>query len=155
MKRNYLKLKIRKDKTPYFVEEDRTYSIDTRTVFNTPEKIYKFCSANEICDLAEEYVYAMYLTNNLKLIAFCEISHGSIKTSLFPQREIIQRALLLGAVQIILIHNHPSGETKPSRSDIINTQKMSNACDICGLILAEHLIVTETDYTSLKSEGIL
>lgn len=144
MKMNYYRLKQNELGMPYLEKQMDTYSVDKRTCFDNTEKIFKFCKANGLCDLAEEHVFGMYCNSNLNLIALSEISHGTINTSMFGIREIIQRALLFGSPELILIHNHPSGNLNPSQKDIAVTKKIDTACQAMGLSLAAHVILGKT-----------
>ena len=65
------------------------------------------------------------------------------------------RALLIGASMIILCHNHPSGSSKPSREDIIMTQKIKEAGELIGIPLADHLVIAGDDYYSFMENGLL
>lgn len=155
MKCTYYRMLKDENEMPYLAEDERTYKADKRVKYDTSEKVYSLCKTNGMTELAEEHVYALYLDTELKLISFCEVTHGSATNSLFGIREILQRALLFGATQIILTHNHPSGNTEPSGQDISATQKLKDACKIIGVILVDHLVVGKTDYTSLRTKKII
>ena len=73
---------------------------------------------------------------------------------LYP-REIIKRALELGASALILVHNHPSGDTTPSEADIRLTQRVRQAAELMGISVHDHLIVGQNGYTSLRNLGHL
>ena len=75
-------------------------------------------------------------------------------TPVYP-REVIKRALGLEASALILVHNHPSGDTTPSKPDIEMTMEIQDAGQKLGIALHDHIIVSTNDYTSFKSEGLL
>lgn len=95
----------------------------------------------------EEYVYMLCLNNKNKPICIFEIGHGTVGASFASARELYMKALLVGAVKIALIHNHPSGETKPSKDDIACTKRMN----LCGRLLSvkflDSIIVGESWYS--------
>ena len=71
----------------------------------------------------------------------------------FP-REIFKEALLLNSPNIILVHNHPSGNLSPSREDISLTKRIKEAGQLMGVKVLDHIIVTQSDYFSFVQEGI-
>ena len=75
-------------------------------------------------------------------------------TPVYP-REIMKRALELGASAVILVHNHPSGDPTPSRADIEITKEVARAAQALGVQLHDHLIVGRSGHTSFKSQGLL
>ena len=90
-----------------------------------------------------------------KIIGVFEISHGSVNSSIVSPREVFQKALLANAVSIIVMHNHPSGDSTPSREDIEVTRRLSEAGKIVGVELLDHIIVGDRVYCSLKEKGHL
>ena len=88
-----------------------------------------------------EYFYAMYLNKQNKVLAIVEISHGSIEGTVVDVRIILQYACLLNASAIMLCHNHPSGRTVPSESDIKLTKKIKECCLLHEMSLLDHIIL--------------
>ena len=84
-----------------------------------------------------------------------ELSHGNVNSSIVSVREMYQKALLANAVNIIVMHNHPSGDPSPSREDIEVTKRMVEAGKIIGIDILDHLIIGDKSYTSLKEKGYL
>lgn len=76
------------------------------------------------------------------------------ETPIYP-REVIKRALDLGATAIILVHNHPSGEAMPSKADIDLTKKVVMAGESLNIKVHDHLIVTIDDSFSFKAHGLI
>jgi DNA repair protein RadC len=83
-----------------------------------------------------------------------ELSKGTVNASMASPREAYINALKSGAVYIILIHNHPSGDPLPSREDIITTKRMKDAGDLIGISLIDHIIIGDNKYISLKQRGM-
>ncbi len=80
---------------------------------------------------------------------------GGITATLVDVRLIYKKALEQGATSIILCHNHPSGNLKPSQSDIILTKKVIHGGGILDIKVLDHIIVTECDYYSFADDGKL
>ena len=80
---------------------------------------------------------------------------GGIDGCVIYVREIITRALELRAVALILVHNHPSGDPKPSQADIDATNRLASAAKQLGITIHEHLIVGSDGHTSFRAQGLL
>lgn len=102
----------------------------------------------------EEYMYMICMNVKNKVIGVFEISHGTANASLVSPREVFQKALLANAVSIIVMHNHPSGDSTPSREDIEVTRRLVEAGKILGVEVLDHIIIGDR-YTSLKEKGHL
>ena len=135
-----------------FVEK---YTLKKETVvpvddlfFNSPENVYKLATKTlNLLEAAEEYVYLITLNNKNKLTGLFEVSHGTVNSSILSPREIYIRALLLGATNIIIFHNHPSGDPEPSKEDIRATKRLKAAGELLGVELLDHLIVGDKYYS--------
>lgn len=101
---------------------------------------------------SEEYLYMICMNVKNKIIGVFEVSHGNVNSSVVGVREIFQKALLANAVNIIVMHNHPSGDPKPSREDIEVTKRLVEAGKILGVQVLDHIIVGD-GYCSLKEKG--
>jgi DNA repair protein RadC len=78
------------------------------------------------------------------------VSIGTANSCPVHPRKVLQRAILCGAVSLLVAHNHPSGVLTPSREDINTTRLLRNACDAVGIKLLDHLIVSDTDLISIN-----
>ena len=103
---------------------------------------------------AEEYLYLVCMTCRCKPISFFEVSHGIYNTSIVNCREIFIRALLCGATNIIVIHNHPSGNPEPSLEDIKITKKLKEASELIGIQFSDHIIIGRDGYYSFNEERL-
>ncbi|MBR6697670.1 MAG: JAB domain-containing protein [Lachnospiraceae bacterium] len=118
---------------------------------STPENIVRVMNAIfNLDNQPEEYLYLLSMTASCRPISFFEVSHGTASTALVGCREIMIRALLSGATNIIIIHNHPSGSIRPSKEDISVTNRMKNACDLIGICFCDHIIVGREGYYSFR-----
>lgn len=102
-----------------------------------------------------ERVRVLYLNARNMLIRDELASEGSIDQSAIYVREVVKRALELGASAIILVHNHPSGSPEPSRQDIAITRDIAAAAAKLGIVLHDHIVVGGSDYRSMRGMGLL
>ncbi len=105
--------------------------------------------------LGQEHLVVMFLDTKCHLIKDMTITKGTINQSLVSTREIFSTALRCDALNIIVVHNHPSGDSKPSRDDIISTKKIIEAGKIIGINLLDHIIIGDRNYSSLKELNLL
>lgn len=147
------KTKLNEDKCNILVKEKSiNYQSNGLT---TPDSIFNMMNnVFDMQNLAEEYLYMICCDSKQKVIGVFEISHGTVNASLINPREIFIRALLCGAVNIFLTHNHPSGNSFPSQEDIKVTKRIKECGELMGIKLIDHIIIGD-DYYSLKQEGNL
>ena len=102
-----------------------------------------------------EQFRVIFLDTKNQLIADEIMSHGTVDQAAVYPREIARRALELAASSLILVHNHPSGDTKPSRADIEITRELIDALIPFDISVHDHLIVGTGGVTSFKSAGLI
>jgi DNA repair protein RadC len=102
-----------------------------------------------------EVVIATYLDNKHRVLSIDEISRGTLTASLFEPRAILQGALLANAAALVIVHNHPSGDPKPSPEDLSVTKTLKQIADLLPIRLLDHLIIGRGSYYSLKDQGSL
>ncbi len=108
-----------------------------------------------IGELPHEEFWIIYLNNSNKVLQTTQLSKGGITGTLVDVRLVFKNALQLGAVAVILGHNHPSGTLKPSNADKQLTQKLKTAGESLDIKVLDHLIVTENSYFSFADENLL
>ncbi|HVR65167.1 MAG TPA: DNA repair protein RadC, partial [Verrucomicrobiae bacterium] len=97
----------------------------------------------------------LFLDNKNALIADEVQQHGTVNhTPVYP-REVVKRALELGATAIIMVHNHPSGDPTPSADDIAMTREVAEAASKLGIALHDHIVIGRKGHVSLKSRGLI
>ena len=106
-------------------------------------------------ELEHEEFWILYLNNSNKVIHKALLSKGGITGTLVDVRLVLKQALELGAVAIILAHNHPSGGLKPSAADKHITQKLKLASEALDIKVLDHLILTQYGYLSFADKGML
>lgn len=114
-----------------------------------------FQLASKIRNRTKEYALALYLDGQHQLIDSQIIAIGGSNFAFLEPAQIFHPAMLLPAGGIILIHNHPSGNIQPSDDDLKLTLKLAAAGRLLGIPLIDHLVVSATDFYSLKEHGVL
>ena len=105
--------------------------------------------------LTQEHLMLVLLDNKCSLIKDMVLTIGTINASLVSPRDIFLQALKYGAVYIVLLHNHPSGDATPSRQDVCITEKIKEAGELLGIPLTDHIVIGSNAYTSFKKCGLL
>lgn len=108
-----------------------------------------------LCDLPTEEFWILLLNQAAKVIAKVRISRGGINQTAVDVREVLREALLLRATQIALVHNHPSGNPRPSNDDIRLTQHIAKGAELMNIRLIDHIIVCDGVFYSFNDEGRL
>jgi DNA repair protein RadC len=120
----------------------------------TAESAYDILK-NDLRHEEQEKLYALFLNSRGCLLEKRMLFQGTLDRQLISSREIIKYGLAVNAAKVILAHNHPSGDSEPSDSDIEVTYNIGKACQIAGLELADHLVITNDAYTSFRQKGLL
>ena len=100
----------------------------------------------------QEHLVALYLNTQNQIIHQQTIFIGSATRSIAEPREILHYAIKHMATSLILVHNHPSGAVAPSRNDNQVTKLVKEACDLMGIVLLDHLIVSHSSYFSYREK---
>lgn len=108
-----------------------------------------------IGELPHEEFWIVYLNNSNGVLKTHQLSKGGITGTVVDVRLVYKLALELGAVAVILAHNHPSGTLKPSHADLQLTKKLKTAGESLDIKVLDHLIVTEKTYFSFADEQLL
>ncbi|WP_323038095.1 RadC family protein [Pararhodobacter sp.] len=102
-----------------------------------------------------EHFRVLFLDRKNCLIADEELGRGTVDHVPVYPREIMRRALEVGASAMILVHNHPSGDPTPSQADIAMTDRIHQGAEALSLVLHDHLIIGQSREFSFRSEGLL
>lgn len=129
----------------------------TEDKLNNPEMIsHMMCEIFRADRKAEEHVWVIAFTKKFSLISIFDVPHGTASISLISTREIFVRLCLCGAVQFVLVHNHPSGNTTPSVEDIKVTERMKEAGQLMDIPCMDHIIIGKNGaYYSFTEHNIL
>lgn len=103
----------------------------------------------------QEHFRILFLDRKNVLVADEEQAKGTVDHVPVYPREVVKRALELGASALILVHNHPSGDPTPSSADIDMTRQIMQACAVLGITLHDHLIIGKSREVSLRAERLI
>jgi DNA repair protein RadC len=122
-----------------------------------------FCSSLDVAgyyrprmkDLKQETFRCALLDTKNKIIREEMISIGSLSASLVHPRDSFKSAIRESAAAVIFIHNHPSGDVKPSQEDILLTRRLVQAGEVLGIQVLDHIIIGDGSYFSFKDQGLV
>lgn len=125
-----------------------------RLSFNAPNTIADYYM-EELRHLEQEVLLCMMLDTKNHLLGEKRMFLGTVNASLVSPRELFLEALRFQAVNIILVHNHPSGDPTPSREDVQITKRVRQGGELLGIHLLDHIIIGERTYVSFKEKESL
>ncbi|USG59506.1 DNA repair protein RadC [Sneathiella marina] len=127
--------------------------VEKKNVLSSWQALQDYCQA-VMGDKKIEHFRILFLNNKNHLISDEVQQSGTVNhTAVYP-REVVKRALELCATSLILVHNHPSGDTTPSKADIEMTKEILVAAKALNIKIHDHLIVSSEEQTSMKSLGL-
>ena len=125
-----------------------------RDVIGSWKKLLDYCRMRMAEEKTEQF-RLLFLDNKNAVIADEQQQRGTVNhTPVYP-REVVKRALELGASAIILVHNHPSGDPTPSEDDIAMTKEVAAAAEKLGIAVHDHIVIGRRGHASLRSMGYL
>jgi DNA repair protein RadC len=104
-------------------------------------------------DRPKEHFYAIFLKSDNEVIGDKLIGLGNTSTASIDTKDIARTAVLTNATAVILVHNHPSTNDKPTDQDIETTQRIKDALNLFGVEVLDHAIISQTDSYSMKHNG--
>jgi DNA repair protein RadC len=125
-----------------------------RPVIASWDRLVDYCRAHVAYNKVEEF-HLLFLDRKNALIAHEQQQRGTIDHTPVYTREVVKRALELGASALILVHNHPSGDPTPSKADIAVTKDIVSAAKPLGVTVHDHVIIGRGRHTSLREMGLL
>lgn len=125
-----------------------------RENLSSAEAVYNYMHSR-LQDKEVEEAWCLMMNRNFKLIRDCRLSQGGLTETAVDVRLIIREAVLCNATVLALCHNHPSGNTTPSRNDDDITLRVKTACETMRIHFLDHVIVTDGDYYSYRDNGRL
>lgn len=129
-------------------------SADTSEPIRSPEDIHRRYGP-QLRDKKQEVFMVVSLSSANKVLRERIITTGLLNSSLTHPREVFREAILEQAASIILLHNHPSGNTEPSREDIAVTRQLVESGRIIGIAVHDHIIIAGDTYTSMMERGLM
>lgn len=123
----------------------------------------RFCKPSDIAsyfmeemrNLEQEHLYVVLLDASGRMLYHRSVFVGTIQQSMANPREILRLALRYDAAHYVVLHNHPSGDPLPSDEDIDMTRNLRQASELIGIPLADHIIIGDNQYVSLREMGCL
>ena len=129
-------------------------TVKGRPVIGTWEAVIDYCSAR-LAHLPTEHFRVLFLDSRNALIKDEEQQQGTVDHVVLYPREVVKRALELGASAVILVHNHPSGDPSPSHADVQLTREIARAGAPLGVSVHDHLVIGRSRHVSLREAGLL
>lgn len=133
------------------IQESR---LQEKVIVDHPKIVAELAGAR-LGDLAKEQFWVAMLDNKHRLLAWEKISQGTVNQARVYVREILEKALDKKASGMILVHNHPGGDPKPSQADKNLTETVKHVAGQLDIRILDHVIVTEEDYFSFKLQGLI
>ena len=121
----------------------------SRPTIRTAHEVYEY--VKDMHNLSKEHLRGIYLNNHYRVIHDEIISVGTVDASIIHPREVFKPAVEHSAAAVILVHNHPSGVTDPSESDLSVTSQVIEAGKMLGIDVIDHVIVTRDSFASIPS----
>jgi DNA repair protein RadC len=135
---------------------EKTESYVPKAQIKESKDVYEFIKPLWPVDLKHrEAVMAIFLNRRNNTVGFAIVGIGGLASCVADGKVMFQQALLCNASAIIMAHNHPSGELKPSESDKLLTRKMQEFGKFIDMNVLDHLIVTDERFTSFADEGLI
>lgn len=106
-------------------------------------------------DIRQETFHMLILTSRNQVLKEVEVSRGSLTSSTVHPREVFREAIRESASGVVFVHNHPSGDPTPSRTDILMTERLKSSGEILGIRVLDHIIIGEHSYYSFADQGLL
>lgn len=129
-------------------------NIVKKNAASSPDEIARFLQ-EKFKDLTREVFAVLYLNHALKIVGFEVVSEGGITGTVADARVILRKAIEKSAVKIVLCHNHPSGNLKPSQADQLLTDKIKQAAELVDIKVLDHIIVSDEGFYSFAEEGLI
>ncbi|HMG47625.1 MAG TPA: JAB domain-containing protein [Allosphingosinicella sp.] len=121
---------------------------------STSKQLLDYLQA-DMTNLINERFRVLFLTSQNELMADDLVWEGTVGEAPAYPREVVKRALEVGATGIILVHNHPSGNHQPSQGDVDATRRIAQAALIMGICVHDHIVISRAGWSSFRRLGLL
>lgn len=122
--------------------------------FVSPEIVFKYYGPR-LRDKRVEVFIVLLLNSANQIIEEVKVNEGTLNSALVHAREVFRKAILENAASVILLHNHPSGNTQPSEADKIMTRSLIKAGEYIQIPVLDHIIIAGNKYISFKETGLI
>lgn len=154
MKVTFYDTRITEDYKTVLVEE-KSITYAKESISNPQDTAIMMRKISDIDKLGEEHCYMLAMNTKCRVLGVFLLSKGTIDASFMGTREIFVRALLAGASNIVLCHNHPSKDCAPSQADIDGTKKVRDAGELMRIPLLDHIVIGGASYFSFREHDML
>ncbi|MDC4242860.1 DNA repair protein RadC (plasmid) [Clostridium tertium] len=141
------------DVVKVYVKKEQSLQIE-KDIIKKPEQVFEVVK-NFLGEVDREHLIVIVLDVKNKINSISVASVGTLNSSIVHPREVFKTAILANGASIILAHNHPSGDTSPSKDDINITTRIKECGVLMGIELLDHVILGDEKFISLKNEGII
>ena len=155
MQKRILRTYLNEYNQPFLAESQEIYTVERDDDYSNTRKIIELAIQLDCHRMAEENVFCLCLDNKYYPTGLFKISTGSIDSACFPVRELFQKALLLGAKDIVIWHNHPSGDPLPSKQDCQFTAFLKKITENMDIMFLDHIIIGFDSYFSFKRNELV
>ena len=125
-----------------------------KAFIKSPESVAAFVeNVLEISTSTQEKFLVLTLSTKNEITGISVVTTGTVNASLVHAREVFQRAILNNATSVVLAHNHPSGDPKPSKEDNAMTKKLAAVGSILGIKVMDHIIIGDGEYFSYRESS--
>lgn len=128
--------------------------LQSKPLLNNWTRLMDYCHAT-MAHEKKEHFRILFMNKKNELIADEIQGSGTVDHTPAYPREIMKRALELGATALILMHNHPSGDPKPSQADVDMTRHIIRAAEPFNITVHDNIIISRNGYTSMKNQGLM
>jgi DNA repair protein RadC len=135
------------------VRDEVSDYLKTGTRYTAPQQVFE--TFRFMMQETKEMFMTLHLDGKNRIMAMDLVSVGSLNQSIVHPREVFKTACLSNAAALILIHQHPSGDSTPSSEDIAITRRLKEAGEIMGIKVLDHIIVGEGEYLSFVERGLM
>lgn len=142
-------LKLQSEAVRYYLVNRQTRGVIVKTTADYGNLLCSYFTGR-----CNETVFLMCLDAKCKMICCREISEGSVNSAGVSIRKVVDVAISSNATSVVLAHNHPSGVAIPSSDDVKTTMAVSDALAAVDVILVDHIVVCDGDFTSMAQSGL-
>lgn len=128
--------------------------LKAKPLLNNWTRLMDYCHST-MAHETKEHFRILFLNKKNEMIADEIQGSGTVDHTPAYPREIMKRALEIGATAMILLHNHPSGDPAPSQADIDMTRAIIRAAETFNIVIHDHIIISRNGYTSFKNQGLI
>lgn len=127
---------------------EKEYNYNSLKIISTLDIVKLVNQYEDIANNTEENIYVVCLNTKNQILNFTEIAKGGLNFCNLDMKAIFKSVLLCNASKFILIHNHPSGDSTPSREDYKTTEKIKGASKLLDIQFLDHIVIAENSYSS-------